>query len=273
MLRGDEIADIVEKRFRTPISVEKRNNDIIAIRLSDLSRNEGFVLTIQKTWRRITFETKFERFAGELLKTIEESPVEAKDSFANLYLSFPKTTHLTLLVNHCETPIDSFKDGKSKITSFQIRSELKNIEFTEIDQKVLIQICAESVWQILCLMMIFLQKKISDDYSPLKEGTEIEKTVKEYERNPVYRDIVIALKGTACSVCNMQYKDKYGAYGEDFIEMHHVTPVSKIKHGHKFDPLTDLVPVCSNCHAIIHRQKIHRTISDVQNAIKRQSDI
>jgi 5-methylcytosine-specific restriction protein A len=269
MLRGDKIAEIVERRFRTPLSIEKQTNNCIEIRLSDLPRNEGFVLILQKHWRRITCETRLEQFAGPLLKAIQESSLEDKKSFANLFHAFSKSSHITLLVNHFGIPINDFENGCTKITKFQILGELKNIDFSELEEEVLTQICSEVVWQILCLMMVFLQKRISDDYLSSKEGEETLKTVKEYERNPIYRDIVMALRGTACTVCEMQYEDKYGAYGKNFIEIHHLTPASTLKHGYKFNPLTDLVPVCSNCHAIIHRKKKPYTISDMRKAIKK----
>ena len=34
--------------------------------------------------------------------------------------------------------------------------------------------------------------------------------------------------------------------------MHHIVPLSQIRELHEVDPIKDLVPICPNCHAMIH---------------------
>ena len=41
--------------------------------------------------------------------------------------------------------------------------------------------------------------------------------------------------------------------GKGFIHVHHIVPIHTIGKGYKVDPSTDLVPVCPNCHAMLHR--------------------
>ena len=41
--------------------------------------------------------------------------------------------------------------------------------------------------------------------------------------------------------------------GDGFIEVHHLSPISQQTEAHAIDPTTDLVPLCANCHAMIHR--------------------
>ena len=41
--------------------------------------------------------------------------------------------------------------------------------------------------------------------------------------------------------------------GEGFIEIHHLKPMFSIKREIKVNPQKDLVPLCSNCHKMIHR--------------------
>lgn len=56
-----------------------------------------------------------------------------------------------------------------------------------------------------------------------------------------------------CSICSFSFKEKYGAVlGEGFIEAHHKVPISQLKEETEVFP-EDLVPVCSNCHRMIHR--------------------
>ena len=55
-----------------------------------------------------------------------------------------------------------------------------------------------------------------------------------------------------CSVCDFSFFEKYGIIGRDFIEAHHIIPLSKLDSDIK-TKVSDLLPVCSNCHRMIHR--------------------
>lgn len=47
----------------------------------------------------------------------------------------------------------------------------------------------------------------------------------------------------------------YGDIAEGFIHMHHLVPLSAVKEDYLLDPVNDLLPVCPNCHAMLHRRK------------------
>ena len=51
----------------------------------------------------------------------------------------------------------------------------------------------------------------------------------------------------------MNFEQTYGELGKDFIEVHHLHPVSQGER--KVNPIEDLIPLCSNCHSMIHRQE------------------
>jgi 5-methylcytosine-specific restriction enzyme A len=89
----------------------------------------------------------------------------------------------------------------------------------------------------------------------LREGSLTKVLVNKYERSYVNRLSCISHYGTDCWACGMNFKDSYGKAGEGFIQVHHVTPVSQIGEGYRVNPLTDLIPLCSNCHSIIHRKR------------------
>ena len=57
-----------------------------------------------------------------------------------------------------------------------------------------------------------------------------------------------------CEICGFDFKDKYGELGNDFIEAHHIKPVSSMNDGDK-TKIEDIIMVCSNCHSMIHRRK------------------
>ncbi|WP_308302394.1 HNH endonuclease [Bacillus sp. V5-8f] len=63
------------------------------------------------------------------------------------------------------------------------------------------------------------------------------------------------IQGINCAGCGFNFQNVYGEHGKDFIEIHHVKPLSTIKEEVKINPSTDLMPACSNCHRMIHRKK------------------
>jgi len=80
-------------------------------------------------------------------------------------------------------------------------------------------------------------------------------SVNTYERNPQARNACIDAYGLSCSVCDMNFEDSYGDVGKGFIHVHHLIPLSDIREEYFLNPLTDLRPVCPNCHAMLHRRR------------------
>lgn len=64
------------------------------------------------------------------------------------------------------------------------------------------------------------------------------------------------LNGTLrCEICRLSFEDVYPkSLGENFIEVHHKTPLSQINKVVR-TTLEDLILVCANCHRMIHRTK------------------
>lgn len=75
-----------------------------------------------------------------------------------------------------------------------------------------------------------------------------------FERNGVARSVCIKKYGARCSVCDLDFSEKYGGIGAGFIHVHHLRPLSEIREGYILDPVEDLRPVCPNCHAMLHQK-------------------
>ncbi len=94
-----------------------------------------------------------------------------------------------------------------------------------------------------------------DHESYVTEGSKTKVYVTKYERNPKLRDLAIALHGTKCCACGFDFGATYGEYAEGFIHIHHCVPLHEVEEEIVVNPQTDLVPLCANCHAVIHRRK------------------
>lgn len=98
-------------------------------------------------------------------------------------------------------------------------------------------------------------KTIDAQTSPniYKEGSSKSALSTRYERNPYARLCCIEANGCSCKICGFNFNDTYGELGQDYIHVHHIVPISTIGEEYVINPKTDLIPVCPNCHAMLHK--------------------
>jgi 5-methylcytosine-specific restriction protein A len=96
------------------------------------------------------------------------------------------------------------------------------------------------------------------------EGQRIQVLVSRYERDRKARDECIRYYGVKCQVCEIDFQQTYGDDGKGFIHVHHLTPLSKIAENYVVDPIRDMIPLCPNCHAMIHRRNPPLSIDDLK---------
>lgn len=129
-------------------------------------------------------------------------------------------------------------------------------EIAHMEQKACI---AQSDWQQLYdhVGLDEAAPKIKDLFAEhqnepvYKEGKRVARCLsEEVERNPQARVSCLALKGHRCIVCEQDLEEVYGVSG--IIHIHHLKPLFESVGEREVDPEKDLVPVCPNCHAVIH---------------------
>ncbi len=103
--------------------------------------------------------------------------------------------------------------------------------------------------------------------SSFPEGGKTRVYVNRYERDPAARAACIEKHGTACACCEFDFCKVYGPIGKGFIHVHHLVPVSEMGEGYETDPVHDLVPVCPNCHAMLHRSEPAMSIEALRAVI------
>lgn len=92
------------------------------------------------------------------------------------------------------------------------------------------------------------------DPETITEGARKAITVNVYERDPHARRRCLEHWGTDCYVCGFSFHSRYGDLGVGYIHVHHLRPLSEIGREYELDPISDLRPVCPNCHAMLHRR-------------------
>jgi 5-methylcytosine-specific restriction protein A len=103
--------------------------------------------------------------------------------------------------------------------------------------------------------------------SQFPEGAMTTITVSAYERNPEARKKCIEHYGLRCYVCAFDFAEKYGELGLGFIHVHHLSPFAARTGPRLTDPVTDLRPVCPNCHAMLHRRSPPIPIADLKSIL------
>jgi len=115
---------------------------------------------------------------------------------------------------------------------------------------------------------IATQAEDVDENTQFKEGSVRRITINAYERDPKAREACIRHHGTTCNVCKMDFEERYGSIGRDFIHVHHKRPLSNLRENYKVDPKKDLVPVCPNCHAMLHRRSPPYDVEQLRAILK-----
>jgi hypothetical protein len=78
-----------------------------------------------------------------------------------------------------------------------------------------------------------------------------------------------ALQSFECCVCGFDFQKAYGVLGKQFIEAHHSAPIGG--GGQRETRITDLHPVCSNCHRMLHRG-LGMTTEDLRSLFQKQQE-
>lgn len=97
--------------------------------------------------------------------------------------------------------------------------------------------------------------------------------VNAYERDPDARKACFDQYGKACTVCGIRFEKRYGPIGKGFIHVHHKKPLAT-REVYRLDPVKDLVPVCPNCHSMLHTSDPPLTVDELKALmVKARSNI
>lgn len=121
-----------------------------------------------------------------------------------------------------------------------------------------------------------MDSQYSDFEADSGRATYIEGAVKlvhanAYERSLAARKAAIRHHGSTCAICSFDFEEHFGPTMSGFIHVHHIKPLNEIDEEYRVDPKTDLIPVCPNCHAVIHSRRQTLSVDEVR-AIRRPHD-
>lgn len=114
-----------------------------------------------------------------------------------------------------------------------------------------------------------IAEEIAKSLAHLKEEQEAQKPLAEDEI--AYNNAkaaCIEYYGAICDLCGFDYGYTYGEAFENQIEVHNIHSQDKVEVMENTDPIKDLIPVCHNCHGVIHSQNPPISVEKMREMIK-----
>ncbi len=118
---------------------------------------------------------------------------------------------------------------------------------------------------------IYPERIPDEKVKALFEGAKKTIVVNAYERDEIARkeciDFYTDINGKiSCQICGFNFGDFYGDNYENLIHIHHIVPLSSIKKTYRVNPQKDLIPVCPNCHMVLH-SKVGETVEELRDRL------
>ncbi|MEE2728578.1 MAG: hypothetical protein VX792_16015 [Candidatus Latescibacterota bacterium] len=233
----------------------------VRIRPDGLPPTIAFHVDLLMGWRRIKADFIPDNYASNLLRAMSQAVGSQGKTFAVFARSLrEKGGQVTLsLDDRPSDPVapDTWPVGWQRISlhmqKIGVVSEVKG----QYNIDGLFPWVAGFIGMVLALMPLeFVEEAEVSRLAVLTgeiEGESSQRTITVYERSRINRAACIEIHGLNCKICNFNFKEIYGDIGEGFIHVHHIHPLAHMKGSQVIDPVVDLLPVCPNCHCMLHR--------------------
>lgn len=261
MIESSKLASFLTARFGLGVLAERihsSDGQLYRIRPEGIPTTIGFTLDFLVGWRSVNAQFIPGNFAAGLVQAMEN----ANPDQVAVFTVFVKTAteqgaELRMQINdlptHIRTPELWPKKWRSVRFEFRKGALVLDPNDNAAYEHLIFPWAARFFGTILSLLPVEPIGQTTPTTGE-EEGRPIEARAKRYERSHINRAACIELHGLSCKVCGMVFTERYGAVGDDFIHVHHLEPLSMMDGPYIIDPATDLVPVCPNCHAMLHKK-------------------
>lgn len=249
------LADRLAARFGLSLTSELTGDGTdpcVSLRVEGIDAPNGFRVNITLGWRSAEASFVPDTFASGLMKTLCADETKRRQEFSSLSAAFAGLgTKCVARVDEKTADLSVLPEGKW--TRFELTC-------SRLTDKSDAQRDAEEVGGACLALLLSLLPTEEDEVEicslgqGLPEGALTRVAVNRYERRPANRAAAIAAHGATCKACGFNFARFYGTLGEGFIEVHHRIPVSNMGGSYVINPVKDLIPLCSNCHQMVHRE-------------------
>lgn len=276
MLLKKEIQELLKATYGISFEVvEKYDHNVPSIVvIPSNADNQLFSLEISFQ-NNIRMNASFEpqQYAVQMVHEMGKASIEKKILFceyANQLIT--NGAKVSLRINDTPANFAEHEKWPSEWNKISFRISIVPIVFDENDSPDYLGSLTKWLPLIMGLSLALLTvEKLDpapDNPEGEAEGKRFEVTTTRYERSPINRMLCLAIHGYACKACGFSFEEKYGELGREYIQVHHTTLVSQMGEGFVVNPAKDLVPVCPNCHAMLHRKNPPLTVEELQDRIR-----
>lgn len=239
-----------------------------SIRFSGFDSSRSFSLVIARSWKTTQVYFSADAFAGDVMHFLCDQINSHRVQFSNnIEINQSKFSTITLEIDDRPFFGSAYQNSETSTLKFEVEvlTSESSIEYGLVNDKEenLIRFCIELFASILPIEKDSFRH--ADEVLGFPEGAVSRVLVNKYERDPRNRRAAIALHGKICMACGFNFRETYGELGDDYIVVHHVTPVSAMGEDYVVDPEKDLVTICANCHAMVHRRNPPLSINELKS--------
>ena len=254
------------------ISQEKNpdTTSLYEIRFAGLDRSKSFSLNLERSWKTTLIRFQADAFAGDAVHYLCEQIWNNKDQIA-LTLDLNKSSYSSISLEVDGKPLSGIQKELSKnpTLSFEIEAltSESSIQYGLLSgqEENLLRFAVSLIASVLPIEKVIFRH--ADEVTGYPEGAVSKVSVNRYERDPRNRRNAIDIHGHSCLACGFNFQVKYGELGEEYIVVHHTVPVSKMGIDYVVDPAKDLVTLCANCHAMVHRQEPPLSVEELKRIL------
>ena len=252
LLTTEKIVEVISVGTNANISIRTDKASpysALKIWFTDLSERKGPTALMDVTGKRFRLKITMGKFSGSTIRSIKKADKTSVKIAQNLvnYAGQLSDIKMSEIITHGLEKFDS---------SFKIVAQCEIETSTQTFEQAVIQVTENVTVPLLAAMaeLVGFKKIPLSELDGEKEGHLSEALVKRRERSIRNRIICFEIHGKTCFVCKENPLSKYNQLG-DFLEIHHLEPLSLLSKPKKFDPREDLIPLCPNCHRAIHKRK------------------
>ena len=221
----------------------------LRIRLAQIPTPHGFTMRIYDDYLSWKIELNLDIFTAPLISAMQRRYLERKIGLESyLELAKVKNNDFSLAINGNSDP-SAVTDEWQDINFVLAKSYFsEDSEFSTLSAVLLDFMC------IVLFLLIEDTEWTTSNIDGDEEGAVYSAIVKKYERSRYNRALCLKYYGFMCRGCGDKLAEKYGPIGSDVIHVHHIFPVSQMGGSYQLNPIKDLIPLCPNCHTIVHRK-------------------
>jgi 5-methylcytosine-specific restriction protein A len=235
----------------------KRDGQTIIVHPTGIAKTISFRVEIHLGWRSISAVFLPGNYASELVMRMKKASYSQKEAFS-IFSDSLKLKGAKVCVQLDSKSYDSSNPHGWPDDWNNITIDMKKVGVV-VEKATGYDFHSVFDWTTsffgLAISLLPLVADNEHEYYGEKEGDLKVSLVRSYERSRINRAACIQFHGVTCQICEFDFRTAYGCIGDGFIHVHHIVPLSQVGESYQLNPRKDLIPVCPNCHSMLHRRK------------------